>query len=685
MIRFDDGASSYSLEQGTMQAGMGPSEREIRQVLARWLSAEPWRTQLRMYIARELRVEARTDDALIDRICALREVRGLRLVRAERMGLWDPSTQAEASELAGESLSTLARKDAVRDWKYRCEHEIDGEARTTKRNERLMVVPYKDDKDGKVNTDIIEILLRDDLHGPPASLTATPSGGSAVKSPDKGDQGGGYHAYAIPVAFLGDTSIVNFLRPAFWEMFNSRTTYTVTGASAPIAIDVMYPYEWTLSVSLPPLRSFKAGARLDESISLKEPSIKREVSAKFSVEDWAPSSQKKTTTTYESNDSVAVTPNTLSLESKRSLKHESGQRAFGGISLKRSDGLKVGVEELNLLVAIAKGIEEFISIIDAIKDAAPKVGWYVDLDVQFLQGTFSVAWGWREYEDHRAYRWIDVLIDMKLLSVALELGIGVEVGFKAQIYAKLEGEVKLAIEGQRSSPDGLPGLDQGITGSIMGSIGARFEVGNLLKIDAHGETGLKIELKLRLNAPSRIVACDLEVKWTGIRVSFTSSSGLFGIGGSKEYERELVSPKTIMSSSFPQEQKYNPVYISDERIESILEGVLTRGLNVRVVESGKSSLSVFGIGDISWPMKRIVKTLAARLKGYRTMKRDKKTIEGIAHSIRADLDELGARLLRDYVEARDFEAYVAGPKLERHLDDAIDLSRELLQNAGVQS
>lgn len=110
MIRFDDGISSWSLGPRPPENQATLSEREIRRVIARWLTVEPWGTQLRSFIEQEIRVEARTNDALVERICALLDARRLRLGRAERMSLEAASSHVGAAELA-EPLRATTRED----------------------------------------------------------------------------------------------------------------------------------------------------------------------------------------------------------------------------------------------------------------------------------------------------------------------------------------------------------------------------------------------------------------------------------------------------------------------------------------------------------------------------------------------------------------------------------------------
>ena len=110
-IRFDDGTWSYALGPSMGRAGQQLPAREARRVLERWLAREPWRSQLHRYAALEIRAEARTDEALIERVCALLGARGVGLWRMERMGQWDASCVVEAAEAEAEPLLASTGED----------------------------------------------------------------------------------------------------------------------------------------------------------------------------------------------------------------------------------------------------------------------------------------------------------------------------------------------------------------------------------------------------------------------------------------------------------------------------------------------------------------------------------------------------------------------------------------------
>ncbi|MCX4241749.1 hypothetical protein [Paraliomyxa miuraensis] len=97
-VRFDDGLWRYCLGSAMGRDGEALTEREARWVLAQWFTREPGRGELRRFAATELRVEARTDDGLVERVLALLEMRAVRLWRLPRMGIAEAFEVAEAEE-----------------------------------------------------------------------------------------------------------------------------------------------------------------------------------------------------------------------------------------------------------------------------------------------------------------------------------------------------------------------------------------------------------------------------------------------------------------------------------------------------------------------------------------------------------------------------------------------------------
>jgi hypothetical protein len=111
MILFDDGTSRYRLGPRSAADREELAERDARWVLERWMAREPWRSQLRRYVAHELRVEARTDEALLDRMCVLASARGLSLVMLDRIGGRDPAANVHEPALEPVSERSLVDDD----------------------------------------------------------------------------------------------------------------------------------------------------------------------------------------------------------------------------------------------------------------------------------------------------------------------------------------------------------------------------------------------------------------------------------------------------------------------------------------------------------------------------------------------------------------------------------------------
>jgi hypothetical protein len=74
---------------------------------------------------------------------------------------------------------------------------------------------------------------------------------------------------------------------------------------------------------------------------------------------------------------------------------------------------------------------------------------------------------------------------------------------------------------------------------------------------------------------------------------------------------------------------------------------------------------MLGIGDVHWTAHQIATAIADRVEADPLVARDADTIDGLAHLVRGDLDRLGQRLGRDYVEEAAFNAYLDGQFRQR--------------------
>ncbi len=565
-------------------------------------------------------------------------------------------------------------EEKILDWNIQCKHMIDDDPRTLERGTYIHVVP---DGDGKAFDlkDVVQVLYRDDYKPPPGALQATPTGGATVAANSNGADGA-YTRYPVEVEYLGEKDYVNFLRPAYWQAFNSVTKYRITEGPTPITVDVHYPYHWKFTFSLPPMRSFSAGAKYDEKIEHNKAdgfSTKfHEATVTENVSSWSPSSFKGTAVRGWGSD-----------DPKNGTVVEVGAvqrtRVVQAVKLERSDGAEIAFDRAEMLAKFFWLANSFNRVIDSLMDVVPKVGFYADINFQLMQGSLIVAWGWKEHTDHRAYRWVDVCIEMTIFSVKLEAGVGISgLTFAAQVYVAVLGELKVSISGSRPSPEAEATVKIPVESSIKGQVGVRFEAGYLVQIEGHGETGLQYNGDVSINDANRPISLNGQIQWLGLVFRAKVSVGLFGLGGTKTKQWQPIQAQTLTQVQWPEPEKYNPPFIPRSRIEQILEAALTRGLNIRVFRPSGSMFK----SDYKWPIKDIASRLTDKLDASPTMRRDRKTIEAMAHGIREDLDEIGARWFRDWISEDDFLAYVDGAKLAKRIDEARDLGRELALQSG---
>jgi len=599
----------------------------------------------------------------------------------------DSTTSDESTVGLVPHTSDEPAEHEIRDLKLRCKHEFDGNPRTLPSGDYIAVVPGPAVAlgAGAVSDDISEtvtLLCRDDRNSPPPKVVATSRNGSSSEFGDMGDVGGSYHGYDVHVAFDGYLGLNVFSRE-FWRAFSSRTTYRVEGAFRSATIDVHYPYIWTLKLAMPPISKFSAGICLESKVKRQADVHHAELSVKAEASGWDPSTFTSVTKTIEQSAEVEVGPSHLALEakSKETVEKNTGLMALGPISLQRSDGAAGQFELAKLIGDIAEFAESIAEITKVFKEI-PKAGWYTNLEIQLLSGELQVAWGWREHTDQRVYRWFDALISMTLFSIKLELGFGLSAAsFKTQLYVNITGDAKVEFDGQRSGPDMEATVAIPLKGTIKGTAGFRAEAGNLAKFDAHVETGIELSFDVRLNDHDRALSINGKSGWTGLKAVVTASVACLGFCGMKTWEEEFAKPYAFGSFAFPSAKEYVPNHLTRNEVTRVVEGALTDWFDIRVIKPDAAWWDVGGY----WTTKQIVDRVVDEIEQHETVARDLKTIEGIALSVREDLEDLGGGFTGTLIREPEFLAYIGGPRLRKHLDAAPDLGREFLCAAGVRA
>jgi len=522
-------------------------------------------------------------------------------------------------------------KEKIRDLIVFCKHDIDGRQRCVHGGEQIEVVA-----DAGEMEDEITILYRDDSDPPPAQLDVSWHNGS-LKAAKTGTEGAGYANYKFKAKYP-DWKKSSIISSEFWSQINKGTPIQVSGIPESVSIIHYSPHKWKLEVMIPQLRGLKMGSRLGDG----------QVSQRYAAMD------RPKGTFEESKDIVKLS------------------RDGNKIALERGD-----IESFLQIYKYAVAVYDFIR---TIKDNVPKVGWYADFELQLLQGPVAAEWGWKEFDDHRAFLWYSVGVEVTIFSVQFELGVGLQItGFKAQLFAQLSGSVGAKLVGERTSPDNDVQIQATYDRRITGALGVRFEAGEVVKLEGKGETAIGVSGDITWES-SKGLSGGIKGYWTGITTSYTFSVKHGALGYERSGQKRLVDEATIGEKRWPEKEKYNPEYVTRDRIKSIVSDKLTQGWNVRVFTPSDAWYKP----DTGWSIDQIAERLAAKIDARADIRRDAKSIEGLAHDIRQRLDVLGERWGRDYIEAARFESFVNGELDAMMTATYIDPVRDALLRSGAE-
>ena len=506
---------------------------------------------------------------------------------------------------------------------------------------RIQVVPSKEELE-----DTVEIHWRDDYLGSmPAEIHARSGGVEHVV--EKTGTSGAYSVYTLEARWDGDPAKYYFFLQSFWTEYNRKTIYSIHGALRNVEVQVFNPRQYKLEISFPPLRKFKTGRHYQRGhqrdpvtgkASLQEHYHKGKETEKAR---WSPSKLTLSTSTSE-NGHAATT------------KTESKKMEPIVFSV---DGVKREVDAFTVVGNLIYVIDSIMQIIEKIKKAVPKVGWFFEFELALFQGSAAIEWYWKEYQDHRVFQYVDINVAMTIFKIKLEAGFGIEgLSFKAQVFVEVEGALKVGINGCRDNPSAEYSIGIPLKFEILGAIGARVEAGNTLKASVKGETGFELKLDMGLNRDQRPGwTTEGAIEWLGVKVVMTASASFFGLGGSYTHETELCGPSELSEFRFPDRHAYKPPTVSRNRIKAIFLETIHDGWDLRV--EGMSAEAV-------------ATTLADKVDANHGWHRTTSLTEGLALSIRADLEgmyEDGGYFGFDRVPVEKFVAYVKGAKLQKHL------------------
>jgi hypothetical protein len=572
------------------------------------------------------------------------------------------ATEARAEESEPEDVEDEVK---IKDWILECAHHAAAGRDLFEKGTRIELVP-----DEGSTADTVKIHWRDDWQASmPGQLEVRTPGRPAGTARQNGSYPGGYTTYELEAEYLGDIDISNVITPGFWRAYRERTTHTVRPGPTSIPVEVYNPRRFRFEFSLPPMAGFKGGTKYEAEGSREIRSLARtgRVKKQVTTEDayWSPSSKTLETHRTDTDAGPDFQP------------HASEQKLVDTITITRDGQTIPELQWLTFVGKVLKYADTLREIIEMVRDYAPKVGWYIDWNLQLMQGGLSVDWYWKEHTDHRVYQFIDYAMNLTIFSLGFEIGIGVSaVSFKLQIYAALSGELGVESGFKRDSPDGAPGFRlPGVQGKITGVLGARAEAGYVFKFDAKGETAIEAEAQIGINQRDAMVSVDARARWTGITCTCTVSAGALGISWTKTETWELVPAGPWWGLEWPDDQPYEPPTMSRSAIAREIEQVLRRGWDLLVYEDDKSA---------RYSHRAIANYIAGYVERDTAFDKVPKAVDALANAVRADLNELADRGFwnRDWLAVSDLRRYcrgsVRGKSLQPHLEAAASPTRQLI-------
>jgi hypothetical protein len=344
------------------------------------------------------------------------------------------------------------------------------------------------------------------------------------------------------------------------------------------------------------------------------------------------------------------------------------------------------------IVNLCKDIQDLLK-------SAPKVGWYIDWNVQIFQGTISASWGWKEFtkgakpskdpiETNEAVYEVSLEANTKIIEAKIELGVGVSgFSFGVQVFSALMGEISMGVNLTKIAP--ADDLDVELSGKFEGKItgigGARVEAGYFFKVEYTIESAFIISGDVKFSGTSGFKV-SANKSWTGIIGKLSGSvteGGTFGIKskGTKVTaenkamegtETVFVKPKSFGYFEFPSSAKPAEYIMSDDDMKGILKSMLQGDLivggridkenprnEIKVTWEKKSGIWTNEYEYVGIDL--LVLELYATIKINKKVIKDRKTIEGIAIKIRMDLEKLIIEEWNrtDYITHNDFNHYAS--------------------------
>lgn len=489
------------------------------------------------------------------------------------------------------------------------------------------------------------------------------------------------------------------LLKALFTFAAAPTVYTISGFPQPIRINAYNPDQWKLSFALPPVRGLKMGAVLDNKKSARVETGDRVVATKshekstlktsFESSNWKQTTSKEVTSTYERHASAIATPKlyayasheTLSIDAKTSS--EPVQAGKLAIALERNRAA-VDIDGLDLVLGILSLVANITAAVKAFKEYAPKVGWYIDLELKALEGKVEIAWGWKENSDYRVYYYVGIAANVTLFEITLEIGFGVSVaGVGGQVCVQFKGGLSLQVGVQTVGP-GADSLDLGTLAGVIEAGGyVRVTAGDVLRVEGGIKSSITSEAKVSVKFAGGLEVAG-EDKWDGLSL-VCSAQTMFGWKTSKTMS--VMSPQQLGTWKFPGGKPPSPSELQSKiEVSRIVEDVVNEGWNLRVFRENEVVKKSFWSGEPYTAVQseqltsaQVADIIADPIWQKRSdLLLDAKTVKGLAHAVRKKCDIIASKdYWRDWMTHQQLIDFLGTAEFTHILEDARDPAKDL--------
>lgn len=528
-----------------------------------------------------------------------------------------------------------------------CLHKIEGKQRAVCNTSKFEVVPAFQNKDDY--KDVVTILSR---------TAANPScNGVAL---EKLTDVYGMHAFLLTCK-QDHKWVAQIWKPSFWTGLKKPDEYQIAGLPKAFTVACYRPDRFKLQLQFPPLRTWSAGT----PIGTKFDDIKKHVNIK--------------------NAGGVVTGKVFTPAQTEGFREDgkfpTPANGNAPITLFRN-GTELQQNFFEVFGAVIELVKSVNGIVQKVQENVPKVGWYAEVENKFLQGTFVLEWGWKEYKDHRAFYYMGLNINLKILEVKFEIGIGVS-GFccKLQLFGALAGSVEVSAKLCRVAPEGNPELSIPFAAEIKGMFGLRAQLGYAIKAEGTVETGFKINDGAFKFFQSNGCSLEAQLEWTGITAKFVVSGGKAKAKGTetkydpsskKEYVHNLVDPIPVKTWNWPKPaEPYNPPIIPAETLHKMVVKMLKKKDIEVLISKGE-----WYEADKEYSTIEVAKDIEKIIHARSDLQRDEKSTEALLFKI-TDCLELRMKS-ENYLSMSSFESFMESTELKGILDSCVDPIQAML-------